>query len=366
MLKTIIKCAVSACLAALAVVPSSARAESLSIRALASKELRLATVAYRIAIANADACVNPRMMTGLILHDLTLYEPSMRGAVSRAFKLDAGFGVLGIVPGSPASAAGLEIDDEILSLGSDQVADAAGSQQGRQSYDRMNDFQSKLDSQLQAGPTVLLIRRAGQLGAIRLSGEAGCGGTPILTESRMFNAWSDGHQVVLSTEIVDFARSDDELAFVLAHEMAHNILGHSKQTRRDFLGQLGLRFARVRKGEVEADFHAVALMTAAGYSGHAATRFLQNARRRMGWQPSLDHPGFGRRLGTVAAALQHLDHGGVARVASASAGPKRQLDCPQLRVGRPSLGPASRTRAPALCQFNEADRNCCPGKMVRV
>ena len=41
------------------------------------------------------------------------------------------------------------------------------------------------------------------------------------------NAYADGPRVLVTRGMIDFTRSDDELAFVLATAMAHNMLGHA-------------------------------------------------------------------------------------------------------------------------------------------
>ena len=63
------------------------------------------------------------MRSGLILHDLTQYDLSVRPAVSRAFSLYDGIGVLDVVPGSVADQAGLEVDDEILAIDGRSIKD---------------------------------------------------------------------------------------------------------------------------------------------------------------------------------------------------------------------------------------------------
>jgi predicted Zn-dependent protease len=119
--------------------------------------------------------------------------------------------------------------------------------------------------------------------------------------SREKNAWADGRYVIVTTAMLELARSDDEVAFIIAHEMAHNILGHSHPTRRRN-GIFG-GISRVKKGEIEADSFAVHLMSGAGYRPLGGISFLQNARRRMWWNVSLDHPGFDRRIRVVSAAM---------------------------------------------------------------
>ena len=127
-----------------------------------------------------------------------------------------------------------------------------------------------------------------------------CAGKISLVNSGRRNAWSDGQCVVVTTGMIRLARSDDELAFVIAHEMAHNILGHS-QVRLP--GIFGIKFGG-KKQELAADSLAVRLMTDGGYDAGGGINFLRGARRRLWWNMSLDHPSFGRRIANVTHTMK--------------------------------------------------------------
>jgi hypothetical protein len=287
--------------AAAFLVNSPAAASGMSIRSLAAQELRLATITYRIGASSANSCPRREMMTGMLLHDLSQYDPHVRPAISRAFSLNSGVGVLGVVPGSTAAAAGLQVDDEILSIGNVSVERHAAQHPGAKSYRRMEALSALLNANLASGRTDLRVRRRGEVLKLSLHGQASCGGQLTLVNSREKNAWADGRYVIVTTAMLELARSDDEVAFIIAHEMAHNILGHSHPTRRRN-GIFG-GISRVKKGEIEADSFAVHLMSGAGYRPLGGISFLQNARRRMWWNVSLDHPGFDRRIRVVSAAM---------------------------------------------------------------
>jgi predicted Zn-dependent protease len=47
---------------------------------------------------------------------------------------------------------------------------------------------------------------------------------------RELNAWADGRKIYVTPAMENFARSDDELALVLSHELAHDILRHPQST----------------------------------------------------------------------------------------------------------------------------------------
>jgi predicted Zn-dependent protease len=164
----------------------------------------------------------------------------------------------------------------------------------------MDHFDRALQAALRSGGAKLLVRRAGNLLSIYLQKQAGCGGKLWMTNSSKLDAYSDGKNFVVTTGIGRLARSTDEIAFVIAHEMAHNILGHSRKSSKH--GIFGLFHAR--RDEIEADRYAVRLMANAGYRPVGGITFLQAARRRLWWNVSLDHPGFGRRIRVVSAAMK--------------------------------------------------------------
>lgn len=47
-----------------------------------------------------------------------------------------------------------------------------------------------------------------------------------LKETRELNAYADGEKIYVTPAFVSFVENDEELAMVLAHEYAHNIMGH--------------------------------------------------------------------------------------------------------------------------------------------
>ena len=289
--------------------PVHARAGGDSLQALGSRDLRLATIGYRLARANADRCTRHDMLTGLVLHDLSQYDPDDRAAVARAFRLGDGIGILSVVPDSPAARAGLYRNDEILAIGSAGVRDPSVAWQGAGSYDRMEAILSLLDTTLRAGPTPLLVRRGNAIFVVRLRAEPGCGGRFNVSPSRSVNAWSDGHYVDVTTAIMDMTANDDELALIVAHEMSHNILDHSDKLANvpsGLFSAIGFGAGKVKATEIEADAYAVGVMARAGYDAEKSIPFLERAGRRRWWDVAADHPGIKRRIKTIRAALSEI------------------------------------------------------------
>ncbi|MDX1712050.1 MAG: M48 family metallopeptidase, partial [Rhodovibrionaceae bacterium] len=86
-----------------------------------------------------------------------------------------------------------------------------------------------------------------------------------LVNKREPNAFLDRHarRIRITTGMLARTQSQDELAFVIAHELAHAELGH----RRKFFGGQ-------RAQEAEADWRAAELLHAAGFDPAAGIRLL--------------------------------------------------------------------------------------------
>lgn len=114
---------------------------------------------------------------------------------------------------------------------------------------------------------------------------------PTIVESYQYNAWAKNGNVFITNRLVDVS-SDDELAFVLAHEFSHIILGHPRSSIRN---------------ELEADHWAAKIMYRSGFRAIAAESVLTRlqARRILGFPFSLiSHPSNSRRLRVIRLALQ--------------------------------------------------------------
>jgi pSer/pThr/pTyr-binding forkhead associated (FHA) protein len=112
-------------------------------------------------------------------------------------------------------------------------------------------------------------------------------------ESKEINAFTAGGYVYITTGIIQFANSDDELACILAHEIYHNELGHinlmirKEKAARNWLGDFadwGLVASQIfgasfnQENEVYCDMYGVDLAIAAGYNGKVAVDFWKRMK----------------------------------------------------------------------------------------
>lgn len=281
------------------VVPAQRAAPSQPASApLLTDEQRLGAIGYRLATASADRCARPEMLTGLILHDVGGYDAETRPRVARAYGLTAGFGVLRLVPGSSGERAGLRPKDEIVGVnGSDATAFAPDLIARTASPDRTERFADLLSAALAKGPATLTVRRGGETVAVSLEGEKGCGGRFVAVPGEELNAWADGRYVAVTARMMRFAADDHELAFVVAHEMAHNILGHGDVHASK----------HGKAAEAEADALGVELLARAGFDLTAPARFLRRSARLQWFSLNLSHPGNSARIRIVGASIAKLE-----------------------------------------------------------
>lgn len=269
-----------------------------------TNEERLIRVSYRLSAASAGRCERPVMLTGMTLHDIAAYSGKGRNAAEHELHLGMGFGIRLIVPDSVAANAGLQAGDVIVNLnGRDLGAFGTSLIRRSASYARTAEFELLLETELRRGPAQLVVIRGGSLITIALQADHGCGGKPVFYYDGGVNAWADGTYVAVTSKMIDFAQTDEELAFVIAHEMAHNILRHGEKLkgRSMLLASLGVGSKKIKGAEIEADILGTKILASAGYSTNGALALLNRSRPMQAMSLSLTHPSISKRMSLVQA-----------------------------------------------------------------
>ena len=125
-----------------------------------------------------------------------------------------------------------------------------------------------------------------------------CHATVTVTYGAEANAYLKATRIRITTGMIRFASSDDELAFVIAHELGHVALGHTSG---------GIRGRSRHELELEADRIAVRLLDKAGFSKHAGSRILARMGRsfpRLEAQAHETHPSFSNRASRLTPTYQ--------------------------------------------------------------
>lgn len=134
-----------------------------------------------------------------------------------------------------------------------------------------------------------------------------------------------GHTIVLSRGMLDVLPDEASLAAILAHELAHIVLGHRIDTRYSFSDRMlfpdeesfrRIALSRKPNEEEDADKKALDLLKASPYSGKLAeaSLFLKALQEHSSELKSLISPHYGNRLahGDAVIRLSQLAQGGPA------------------------------------------------------
>ena len=281
-----------------------------ALAAMRAQDLRVAVIGHRLALANLDRCAAQAWLPGLVIHDLSQYGAEFRPAAIRAFRLDAGPGVLALVPGGPAERAGVRLDDVLLAFDGRPVPQGTPGRSG--SFAQMELILGALDTALADGRAALSVLRGSERLTHEVRAARGCATRFQLVPGGRMNAQADGTYVQVTTRIAEYAEDDGELAAVLAHEFAHNVLGHRVRlnqagVRRGVLANFGNNARRIRETEIEADRLSVYLMEQAGYDPAAAVRFWSRfGRRGFNFLGSPTHPNWRLRVQSFEAEIAKI------------------------------------------------------------
>lgn len=285
-------------------------------------EERLNRVAYGLRMASTAICENPEMLTGLSFFDLANQERRQRPELERRFGISKGFGVRLIVPDSAASQAGLAPGDVITAVNGIGLGDFRNDLIGtKATYARIAQFETFLDQALQKGPASITIQRGTDRIERQLTGVAACGGSPVFYPRGGLNAWADGSKFAVTARMMQFAASDNELAFVIAHEMAHNILAHARRLKGQsgLLSKIGFGNSKIKEAEIEADQMGVKILLDTGYTIDGALSTLARVRGKRPFDLAQTHPGITRRLQIVLASAEQWTVARKALILQASA-----------------------------------------------
>ena len=249
--------------------------------ALTDLDQRVARVGYRLSVANSELCPTVRNSAGWALHAASQYSTELRPWAEARFGLEGDLpGVLAAPAGSAATLAGLRRGDLLLSVNGEPLA--RGVDRREAVFEGVEANIQTLDLALARGPVRLGFRRDGTDLTATLTPQRACGYEVQLDPSDELNARADGKRLFITTAMAGFTATDDELAIVLGHELAHHVLGH-----RDW------HEAETRGRQTQT---VPALDGAAGGSERQADRVGLYLAARAGFDASIA-PAFWRRFG---------------------------------------------------------------------
>ncbi len=260
-------------LAAFAAAPATAApdlakidlaAERQAIERFQAYDQRLQDIGWKLVTANAEYCANTVLSIGLQLQDMASYgEPSIARA---ALSLSGDFAVQTAAIDSPAALSGqFPTNREVSRIGAlDPNTRPAGK---RMDWQRLEWVHDHIDGELERTGALQFGFPTGE--PVTVKAVPACP-TRFALESGSDRAVASGDVVLLGTEFRGFTYEEPLLAAAIAHELAHNILGH-----RAWLEARGEKNRDIRTAEREADRLMPWLLANAGYDPSASLRFIE-------------------------------------------------------------------------------------------
>ena len=259
-------CAAALLLAACAPVTQRPAVDEKAVAAEARKQHELAwqdlqedlariyRVAYPILARAAPLCEDKQRPTlGMRFGNAHNQGKEYREAAARLAGMGNELQVVQLAPGAPAERAGIREKDILLAVENRAVPAGEGA---REKLLATLEEAAKTRKQLE-----VKIRRAGAEQVLRVEHEQVCDYPVTLNPADAINAFADGKQVVVMRGMLRFVRDDLELAVVIAHELAHNVMGHvRKQTGNALLGTILDVLAASRGVNTQGAFGGMATM----------------------------------------------------------------------------------------------------------
>ena len=188
-----------------------------------AKTVRLNTIGFALERANAPLCPGTRPLYGFGVHDRSSYEGKFAKAAQELYRFSALPRVSYVIAGSPAAQAGLKAGDEIAALDGQPVQDGKTA---------LKAFLKALRAK-KGGTADVQVRRGGQRLDIAMTPVKVCDIAIGRTSSPAINARTWPRAILVNDGLLRFVRNDNELALVLAHELAHFAMGHIRAEGRN-------------------------------------------------------------------------------------------------------------------------------------
>lgn len=288
----------------------------------------LQKVASRIITSGSDMCGEKvSAYYGFDYWNNDSFSNTMLPPAQIKYNISQKFKILHISPESPAALSGLQPKDTLVSINNWTIPIGKGSKKL---------LKEKLDAVGQPySPVQVVVLRNSIEQTIDITPVQACDFSVYLAPDDVKNAYADGKNIVIYKGMMDFFKTDEEVALVFSHELAHNSMKHidAKKKNATLGGLLGLvldiaaatagvntdgNFSRLGSGlagnaysvdyEQEADYVGLYFMKKANYDIDNAADFW----RRMAVTNSkaitvkTSHPTTSERFVAIEATVKEI------------------------------------------------------------
>jgi len=197
--------------------------DQIALRALTAQQDRLYNVAAPLLTSNAALCRgNARNLLGFTAKNKYSYPTEFVGA-AQALGFDDRLQVTGVLPGSGAAKSGVQRGDVLLAVADKPLQQGADAE--RQAANLLGPLMTG------RAPIKLTVMRNKAQQNVIVPLTLACAFSIELGNADNVNTYADGRRVLITRGMMNFAKSDEELAYLIAKDMAHNSLGHAIRQR---------------------------------------------------------------------------------------------------------------------------------------
>ena len=284
-----------------AVMAEREKQKEIAFDTYVKREKRLYKVGFPLHVeATSINIKDVKPNCGFIITTKDSYPKEYQEIAQRYFNFGDNPIIYYVLPRSPAAKAGIKPGDFLINYNGTVLS-------GKSYKEIISIFEKSFQDKNK--PISIIIKRNDKNVELKFDPISCCSYNLILINSDLINALSDGKNVAVTSGLMRAVENDEELAFVLSHEIAHNALGHIRKKRRNrFLGtMLGVAVAATtgiytnafsnlggaafsKKFEFEADYAGLYIAARAGHDIRGATNFW---RRLAAENPQAIKKGFG-------------------------------------------------------------------------
>lgn len=205
-------------------VPQVDTAKEKELRALVALQDRLYNVSAPLLVDNAALCKsNARKLFGFTAKTKYSYSTEFVAAAQSVLGLGERLQITGLLPNSGAARAGVRRGDILVAVDGQPLPQ--GSNAERQAATMLGPIVASRSS------VNLTLQRNGANLTLNVPLTLACAFGVELGNSDYVNSYADGRRVLITRGMMNFTQSDEELAYLLAKEMAHNSLAHAHKQK---------------------------------------------------------------------------------------------------------------------------------------
>lgn len=208
-------------------------------RDMYAQQTRLYRVAGSLLVANPTLCRHSaRNLLGFTAKNKYSYSSEYIDTAHDILGLDDQLQVTHVMTGSGAAGAGIESGDKLVAVNGIPLPQGANAE--RQAG-------ALLGPEISEHTSInLTVNRAGTDMTVKVPLTHACAFLVLTGNTDQVNSYADGVRIMVTKGMMNAAQSDEELAYILSNEMAHNVLGHpNKSHMRDATAQVIDNFAHL-------------------------------------------------------------------------------------------------------------------------